>query len=115
MHTLPFMEKSKFCHPPDTIRISGVITRAYKDEAAHLGWTAQKLMRKKIRSALAQFPDDITLPEDLDVHELIVVGVGKDAKKVRQICAAINVSVSDFLKVQLFSHQYKIPSGGKNE
>lgn len=109
------MEKSKFCHPPDTIRIWAVQTKEYKEEAAKLGWTAQKLMRKKIRSALAQFPDEIEMPGNIDVHELIVVGVGKDAKKVRQICAAINVSVSDFLKVQLFSHQYKIPSGGKNE
>jgi hypothetical protein len=109
------MDKKKFCHPPDTIRISGVISRTYKDEAAHLGWTAQKLMRKKIRSALAQFPDEITLPEDLDVHELIVVGVGKDAKKVRQICSAINVSVSDFLKVQLFSNQFKIQPGNAHQ
>lgn len=99
------MEKvtGKFCQPSGDIRVRTFDVAAYKKMSEKEGRTMTAIMRKAAKNIADRYPEQVHSEAHLSVDDMPIRGLGKSGEKIKQICSQLGVSVSDFMKIELYN------------
>lgn len=91
------------CAPCTSIHVWKVDISAYRVIAQKDGRNMTSILRKASRSIADKYPDDMYCDPCNVVQHMEVRSLGQSGNKIKQICSQLGVSVSDFMKIELYN------------